>query len=206
MAENIQNDLEFNAKEFKKSLGFENKFVITYIGAHGIANHLIQLIYAAEKLEKTNVVFQFIGDGMQKDFLINEVKIKKLKNVIFREPVPKKEVFKYILASDIGAAVLKKADAFKTIFSNKTFDYMSCRKPILLAIDGVSRHLIKDSGSGLYVEPENINSIVSGINRFTKMSDVELLKMGNSGYEYSKKHFDRKILAKQYLTEMSKLN
>ena len=48
-------------------MGLANKFVITYVGAHGVANHLIQLIDAAEKLKDTNVIFQLIGAGMRKE-------------------------------------------------------------------------------------------------------------------------------------------
>jgi glycosyltransferase involved in cell wall biosynthesis len=205
LAEDIQKSSTFNALEFKKELGFENKFVITYVGAHGVANHLMQLIDAAEKLKETKVIFQFIGAGMRKKDLIKEVNKRKLNNVIFREPVSKKEVFKYILASDVGASVLKKVDTFKTIYSNKTFDYMSCKKPILLAIDGVSRKLIEESESGIYVEPENTESIINGIKVLLSMGDKELLLMGKSGYEYSKKHFDREFLAKKYLNKISEI-
>ena len=203
LAEDIQKDSTFNALEFKKQLGFENKFVITYVGAHGVANHLIQLIDAAEKLKETEVIFQFIGAGMRKKDFIKEVNKRKLNNVIFREPVSKKEVFKYILASDVGASVLKKVDTFKTIYSNKTFDYMSCKVPILMIIDGVSRELIEESRAGIYVEPENTKSIIKGINTLASMNKNELQIMGNAGYEYSKKHFDREYLAKSYIRKLT---
>ena len=74
LAEKTQNDSSFNALKFKIELGLEYKFVITYVGAHGVANHLIQLIDAAEKLQNTNIVFQLIGSGMRKKHLQNEVK------------------------------------------------------------------------------------------------------------------------------------
>src|SRR5690606_10501310 len=34
----------FNASEFRKSKGWEGKFVITYVGAHGVANGLHQIV------------------------------------------------------------------------------------------------------------------------------------------------------------------
>ena len=155
------------------------------------------MVEAAEKLRDTQVVFQLIGSGMQKKMLQEEVKKKNLDNVIFRDPVPKSEVFKFILASDMGASVLKNVDTFKTIYSNKTFDYMSCKKPILLAIDGVSRILVESANCGVYVEPENIESIVNAIKRILNENELEL--MGLNGYNYALQHFDRKRLAVNYI-------
>ncbi len=200
MAEKIQ--INFDVKEFRKKMHLDDKFVITYVGAHGVANHLIQLIDAAEKLTKTNVVFQLIGDGMKKRELQEEVANRKLNNVIFRNSVSKEEVFKYILASDVGASVLKKVDTFKTIYSNKTFDYMSCKKPILLLIDGVSKELIEKANCGVNAEPENISHIVKSCKLLLKFKTEDLNEMGNNGYMYAKKHFDRTLLAEEYLTKI----
>lgn len=200
LAENVQK--VFDTQAFKKELGLSDKFVITYVGAHGVANHLIQLIEAAEKLTDTNIVFQLIGAGMRKEALIEETKKRALSNVIFRNSVPKREVFKYILASDAGVSVLKKADTFKTIYSNKTFDYMSCKRPILLAIDGVSRQLVSDARCGLYVEPENIDAIVKGAKKLANISAAEIKQMGENGYAFAKAHFDRDNLAKEYTNEI----
>jgi glycosyltransferase involved in cell wall biosynthesis len=194
----------FDADKFRKDHQLENKFVITYVGAHGVANHLVQLLDAAEQLKDTEVLFQLIGSGMQKEQLVADAKSRDLQNVKFVDPVPKEEVFQYILASDMGASVLKKVDTFKTIYSNKTFDYMSCKKPVLLAIDGVSRELVDKANCGIYVEPENRDDIVRGIKE-ALWRKSELATLGNNGYAYAKKHFDRTSLAKQYLEHVKDL-
>jgi glycosyltransferase involved in cell wall biosynthesis len=165
---------------------------------------LIQLLDAAELLRETNVVFQLIGSGMQKQMLIAEKEKRQLDNVIFRDPVAKAEVFKYILASDMGASVLKKVDTFKTIYSNKTFDYMSCKKPTLLAIDGVSRELIEEANCGIYVEPENPSAIAAGI-RSVLNDPNKLIEMGENGYDHALQNFDRTVLASRYLDHMKTL-
>lgn len=196
LAENIEEN--FDPLAFKKELGLENKVVITYVGAHGVANHLIQVIDAAEMLSDTNVVFQLIGSGMQKKSLMKEAQARKVNNIIFRDPVPKKEVFKYIMASDMGASVLKRVDTFKTVYSNKTFDYFSCRKPVLMAIDGISRELVEIAKAGAYVEPENIleyDKIIRGYLKEPGRLKVE----GENGYRFAKKDFDRDILARKYI-------
>ncbi len=190
----------FNVDEFRKQHRFTDKFVITYVGAHGVANHLIQMIDAAEKFQHTNLIIQLIGDGMKKNDLIQEVEKRKLDNVRFVSSVPKKEVFKYILASDMGASVLKKTDTYKTIYSNKTFDYMACKKSVLLLIDGVSRELVEKADCGIYAEPENIDDIVSKIKTVMNEWDVATLKTkGENGYRFAKKNFDRTVLAKKYI-------
>lgn len=203
LAEKIQKDSSFNALKFKKELGLENKFVITYVGAHGVANHLIQLIDAAEKLQNTNIVFQLIGSGMRKEFLQKEVIKRSLSNVIFRDPVPKFEVFKYILASDVGTSVLKNVETFKTIYSNKTFDYMSCKKPILLIIDGVSRELVETAKCGVFAEPENPLYIANKSKEMSTLKKSDLNQMGLNGYNYARENFDRVKLSKKYIQEIN---
>ena len=101
----------------------------------------------------------------------------------------------------MGTSVLKKVDTFKTIYSNKTFDYMSCKKPVLLAIDGVSRLLIENANCGYYVEPENIDNIVKTIREILKNPE-NLVELGLNGYNYSKLNFDRNILSAEYLKKL----
>jgi glycosyltransferase involved in cell wall biosynthesis len=92
-------------------------------------------------------------------------------------------------------------DTFKTIYSNKTFDYMSCKKATLLAIDGVSRELINEANCGVYVEPENPSAIAAGI-RSVLNDPNKLIEMGENGYNHALQNFDRKVLASRYLDHM----
>lgn len=188
----------FDAKAFREKLGWSDKYVILYVGAHGVANHLIQVLEASEHLKETNVLFVLIGAGMRKPFLIEEKERREIENVIFLDPVPKNEIFQYILASDMGASILKRVDAFKTIYSNKTFDYMSCKKPLLMAIDGVSRDLVEESKGGSYVEPENSLHFKEVIHEY--LNDPERnIREGENGYNYVKHNFDREVLSNKYL-------
>lgn len=192
----------FERDAFRKKEGLDGKFVVTYVGAHGVANHLIQMLDVAELLKDTNVLIQLIGGGMKKEELKSEANKRGLKNVRFVDPVPKAEVFKYILASEMGASVLKKVDTFKTVYSNKTFDYMACKRPVLMVIDGVSRELVETAECGVYAEPENPEAIAAEIKSY--MGDSEqIAREGENGYQYAKTHFDRNYLAKKYLQRVS---
>lgn len=193
----------FDREGFRKEFGLEGKFVITYVGAHGVANHLQQVLEAGKILEDTPVLFLLIGQGMEKDKL-KEMSLKmQVTNVRFVDPVPKAEVFQYILASEMGASILKKVDTFKTVYSNKTFDYMSCKKPILMAIDGVSRELVEMAQAGTYVEPENTSEysrVIRGYLNSPERLEIE----GMNGYRYAKMNFDREVLAQRYIEFIQK--
>jgi glycosyltransferase involved in cell wall biosynthesis len=135
---------------------------------------------------------------MEKNRLQQLAKDRQITNVVFLDPVPKQEVFKYILSSDMGASVLKKVDTFKTVYSNKTFDYMACKKPILMAIDGVSRELVETAAAGCYVEPENAEEYSRIIRQYIN-DPARLEQEGENGFQYAKANFDRQVLALRYL-------
>ena len=181
-----------------------DKMIVTYVGAHGVANHLIQIIETAELLIDLPVIFLLIGDGMEKKYLIEEANKRKLTNVKFMAPVSKEEVFKYIIASDLGVSVLKKVDTFKTVYSNKTFDYMGCRKPILIAIDGASKELVEEANAGLFVEPENPIDFANKIKVYLSNKSL-LIEHGNNGYNFAKANFDRDVLGRKYIQLIEKI-
>ena len=194
----------FDRDHFRKEHGLEGHFVITYVGAHGVANHLQQLLEAGKQLEDTNVLFLLIGQGMEKERLKRSALDMNVRNIRFIDAVPKADVFKYILASEMGASVLKKTDTFKTVYSNKTFDYMSCKKPILMAIDGASRELVERARAGVYVEPENSSEYNRIIREY--LANPELVREeGENGYHFAKGNFDRNVLATEYLSHIRKL-
>ncbi|MEN9523910.1 MAG: hypothetical protein RL065_2287, partial [Bacteroidota bacterium] len=195
----------FDKEKIKAEKGWEGKFIITYVGAHGVANHLIQLIETAELLKGyDDILILSIGAGMQRNMLIEEANKRGLNNILFHPPVSKSEVFQYILASDLGTSVLKKVDTFKTIYSNKTFDYMACKKPILMAIDGVSRELIETAKAGVFVEPENPKDFANKIIFYYENRNI-ITEHGENGYSFAKQNFDRKVLAEKYLFEIERL-
>ena len=195
----------FDVAEFRRKRNWEDKFIIVYVGAHGIANHLIQLVDTASILSNNKeILILSIGSGMQKEYLEKEVEQRNLKNIHFLPPVSKKEVFQFILAADMGASILKKVDTFKTIYSNKTFDYMASKKPILMAIDGVSRKLVEEAQAGCFVEPENPKDFADKILYYHANPSIAK-EQGMNGYNFAKKYFDRKVLATKYIDEMKQM-
>lgn len=196
LADEIHED--FDVRRFRSAHDLSDRFVLCYVGAHSAANDLRQLIQAAERLRDSSVLFVLIGDGVQKEILMRMVKERRLNNIRFYDVLPRHDVFRFLLASDAGVAVLAKNPSFKTVYSNKTFDYFACRKPTIMVIDGVSRELVEKAGAGLYAEPEDTDALVEQIGYLMQYPEMAR-QMGENGYVYAKAYFDRKKLASRYL-------
>jgi glycosyltransferase involved in cell wall biosynthesis len=181
----------------------QDKFVVTYVGAHGVANHLIQLLEVAKQLKnQTDIAIMLVGDGMEKSMLKEKAAEWELDNVLFVDSVPKSEIVSYVAASDVCTAVLKKIDTFKTVYPNKLFDYMSAARPIILGIDGVARDLLESANAGIYAEPENAKAIADAV--LTLKNDPVLQETyGSNGLTYVSQNFSRKVLSEKYIAILS---
>ena len=192
--------------EVRRRLELEGKFVVSYFGAHGRANRVGQLLDVAERVKASHpdIRFLLVGDGMEKPMLVEDARRRGLDNVIFVDSVPKEQVNAYINASDVCTAVLMKNDTFRTVYPNKVFDYMACKRPVIVAIDGVARKLVEDAGAGLYAEPENPQAMIDAILAI-KNNPSAIAGMMEGGYRHVREHFDRKQLAQRYLDVLHRL-
>ncbi|MBI9048096.1 MAG: glycosyltransferase family 4 protein [Anaerolineaceae bacterium] len=180
---------------FRKSHQLEGKFLILYAGAHGLANDLDILIQAADQVrDHKHIHFVFIGDGKEKENLINHAEQLKLDNVTFLSTCSKEEIVDVISAANVCAAILQPIPLFKTTFPNKVFDYLVAEKPVLLAIDGVIRQVVEDANAGFFVEPGDPNVMAKTILEISQSPD-KLILMGKSGRNYVAKHYNRKDIA-----------
>ena len=195
-----------NVQWVRDKYGLNDKFIVTYMGAHGLANNLKSLLKVAKDIESLDerVHFMFIGDGMKKSELVDYAKTNDLGNVTFVDAQPKSIMPDFCNSSDLCTAFLQDIDTFKTVYPNKVFDYMASKKPILLGIDGVVRELVEDNGAGVYVNPNNTEMVIKKIMEL-KNNPSKLDQMGTNGYEFVIKNFDRKALAKKYANYMGEL-
>ncbi|MCP4675121.1 MAG: glycosyltransferase family 4 protein [Deltaproteobacteria bacterium] len=187
-------------QELRKELGWEDKFVVMYCGAHGRANALHQLIEAAEVLrERKDILIACVGDGPERRSLETEASRRELTNIVFNGPRSKSEMPSIVNACDVGAAVLQDNPTFRTVYPNKVFDYMSCEKPTLLAIDGVAREMVcNDARAGIFARPEDCVDIAEKISRLME-DEKGRNEMGRRGRKWVLENATRESLAERYL-------
>ncbi len=176
-----------------KELGLENKFIIGYIGTHGMAHKLDFILQCADKVKDESVHFLFVGAGAEKDNLLKLKENLGLKNVSLLPSVQKKQVKEYLSIIDVGLVNLRKSDTFKSVLPSKIFELAAMHKPILLGVEGEAKELVEQYNVGLSFDPENETEFLRAIERL-KNSDLDR-------WEFSRlvADFDRVDLAKKML-------
>ena len=156
----------------KESLGLENKIVISYIGTHGLAHGLKFILESISKISNPYLHFLFIGDGAERQNLIDYSNKLHSKNFTFLKSVTKIDIPLYIDLSDYSLVNLKKSDEFKNVIPSKIFENIAMYKPILLGVEGESKKLINDYGVGVCFEPENEKSFLNALDDIQKLDKV----------------------------------
>jgi glycosyltransferase involved in cell wall biosynthesis len=177
-----------------------------YAGAHSRANAVGQLLDAAESLRgRSDILIACVGDGPERVRLTEAARARGLSNIVFYGAQPKSRMPEIVNACDLGMAVLQNNPTFRTVYPNKVFDYMSCARPVLLAIDGVARELVCDQArAGVFAEPENGAAIAEGI-RSLADNPGECARLGCNGRAWVVANASRESLADRYLGVMREL-
>ncbi len=183
----------------------EDKFVILYIGAHGISHGLPKIIEAAESLKNVkDVHFLFVGEGAVKSKLVELARSKRLQNVTFLPGQPREKVVHFYRLADVCLVPLRNVPGLSTFIPSKMFEIMGCGKPIIAGLQGEAAEIMNRSGGALVISPENSEKLVSAI-KVLKGDPEMRQRMGQAGRIFAENHYDRKKLAQEYLTLLEKV-
>jgi colanic acid biosynthesis glycosyl transferase WcaI len=179
------------------------KFVCAYIGTVGMAHGLEVILRAAQKLKSrggSDVEFWIVGDGAERRRLQHEAESSGLTNVFFTGLVPKTCMPGLIAACNACLVHLKRAELFETVIPSKIFESMAMNVPVIMGVRGPARTIVEEAGAGLAMTPEDEDSLIAAIDAI--QSDPAALCGGRS---YVTSHFDRNVLARRMLDELTAL-
>ena len=148
-----------------KKWRIKNKFVIGYVGTHGMAHGLRNVLTAAKKLkDNNNIRFLFVGAGAEQNMLIAIAKKEHLSNVIFLPMQPKEKMPAIWSICDIALVHLRNHPAFAEVIPSKIFEAMAMGLPIIIAApSGEAKKIIDAHNAGVWVPPENPEALVERI-------------------------------------------
>ena len=183
----------------RQKLGWEGKFIASYIGTIGNAHGLGTLLDAAQKLQQNSrIVFLLIGEGAEKQHVELAIQARGLTNVRVLDQQPRDKIPGFILASDACLVLLKKAEVFKTVIPSKMLEFMSCARPVVLGVDGQARQILQEANAGIAIEPENADDLVRALD-FLAANPSAASAFGGQGREYILRNFSRARTAEKYI-------
>ncbi len=160
---------EVVAREFEVS----GKFVVGYLGTHGMAHALENVLAAADELrDESNIHFLLIGSGAAKPALLEEADERGLSNVGFHDPQPKQRMPELWSVCDVVLVHLKDMPVFETVIPSKIFEAMGMGLPVLLAgPDGEAAEILRETGAGVWVPAEDPEALAQALRELA--SDVQ---------------------------------
>lgn len=171
----------------------QGKFIVAYIGTHGMAHNLDFILDCAAEVKNDNIHFLFVGEGAMKSRLLKQLKALELTNVTMLDAVLKPEVPRYISVADVALIPLKKKNTFKKVLPSKIFENAAMMKPILLGVEGEAKEVIESYHAGLCFEPGNKTDFLSKLNSIYE--DKQQYKAFQEGCIRLAEDFDRESLA-----------
>jgi len=175
-----------------KKLGLDMRALyIGFIGTFFRHQGIDTLINSAPLIVQNypDAKFLMVGDGPMRVSWEKRVSENGLdKSFIFTGYVPYEDVPTYCGVMDVCVApLLKEADERSLV---KVFDYLACRKPVVISDIGETSSFFSESGAILTVVPEDHTSLAHGISHLLENEPLRN-DMGKSGREFVCSQFSR---------------
>jgi len=133
----------------------KDKFVVGYIGTHGLAHDLFNVVKAIEALQhREDIVFIFVGAGAERKKIEALVADKQLKQVRMIPLQPRELMPDYLALCNLSLIPLRDAPLFATVIPSKLFESMAMGIPVLMAIpQGEATGIVESSQCGISINP-----------------------------------------------------
>jgi glycosyltransferase involved in cell wall biosynthesis len=179
-----------------------NRFIVSYCGTVGLANHLEYLINIATYFQSKgldSVEFWIIGKGGRLQFIQRLASEKGLQNVRFFPFGSTSEVRNILSQSDAVYISFWNKPILETNSPNKFFDALAAGKLITLNTKGWLKDLIEENSCGFYAHPENPEEFYLKLKPF--LTDPSLCRIFQKNARLlAETHFSKTKMQAKFLT------
>ncbi len=165
--------LEVKNPKLEELFDVQDKFVVSYFGAIGAANHLEYLLAAANASLKAKlpVMFFIIGIGSQTKKLKYLVKHFDLTSVRFVTFQNKHNLKRLLNVTDAAYVSFANKPILETNSPNKFFDALASGKLIITNTKGWVKDICEKDNCGFYYNPDRPQDFVNKIHSFVAKKD-----------------------------------
>lgn len=143
-----------------EKLDLKAKFICLYAGTLGFINNIDYILQLAEKTDDPDIVYLIVGDGREKERLIQVKESKKLNNVIFLDQVSKKEAYLLMAVCHMGLCFVRNNEILDRNSQNKLFDFWAAGKPTLINYKGWQHEVMTKYHAGHGFEYSDISKMI----------------------------------------------
>lgn len=184
----------------------ESGFNVMFAGNIGSAQAIETIVAAAEKLKAhTEIKFVILGQGSKLDWLITQINIRKLSNIVLCGHHPVKAMPFLLRQASILLVTLAKKPIFAVTIPSKIQAYLASGKPVIACLDGEGTRIIQEANAGLTVPAENSDSLAKAILQLYKCSQSDLEQMGLNGQNYFKMHFQHNLVMNSLIAHLKQV-
>lgn len=185
-----------------KELKQQGKVIIGYAGGMGEANALNYLLMAARQISDKPIAIVLIGDGPNRQDLINYAKEHNLTNVHFLPAIGKLQIPAFLTACDALYIGWNKLPIYRFgICPNKLFDYMLAKKPVIHSVTA-GNDIVAMANCGISVAAEDVTGIADAMRQIACLTPEQYQQFGENGYNYVLANHDYKVLATRFIDEV----
>lgn len=173
------------------------RFTFVYAGAHGPANGLDLVVRACDLLQARGSQLRVVllGDGPSKAELQAQAAGLGLHNLVFHDPVAKRDVGPTLQTADGALMILADAELFTYgVSPNKLFDYMAAGLPVVTNVPGYVASIVRDARVGEAVPASDPAALADAMERVASVVTDDANAFGD-GREYVNAHYERRALA-----------
>ena len=154
----------------------DGRFVVGYVGTHGMAHALGNVLDTAEQLkDRDNIRFLLAGAGAERDALMAEAERRNLNNVIFMPPQPKDAMPGVWSLCGVALVHLKNDPIFAGVIPSKMFEAMAMGLAVLMAApEGEASQILIRDEAGVHVPAEDPGALADAV--ILLADDPDLLK------------------------------
>jgi glycosyltransferase involved in cell wall biosynthesis len=177
----------------------KNKFVVSYIGAVGVANGLDYFLECANASRKAALPIHFFicGDGALVERLKHNVQQLSLANLTFLDFTNRRGVQELLNVTDAAFICYKDVPILETGSPNKFFDGLAAGKLIIINFGGWIRKEIEENQCGFYCNPQQPTDFVKNISPF--LSNATLTQQFSSNSRaLAERKYAREILSVRF--------
>jgi colanic acid biosynthesis glycosyl transferase WcaI len=163
-------------------------FNVVYAGNLGALQGLDTVVDAARLLAARGVraSFVLIGAGVEAERIGQRIRMERLDNIRIVPRMPAQQVNRILARSDVLLIHLVRSRLSRVAIPQKVQAYLAAGRPILLAVEGDSLDLFRQTGAGLACEPESAEAMAQTVERFMKLDAGEREEMGRRGRRFYK--------------------